>query len=102
MSLVSSDSAASLPASLKRTNGSTLKQSTTVENGRDPEEVLAEILGSDVDGNETEESQPCFITEEDLDWDFDFGGLSLHGLANSEPETDAVALYRSQAVEDCG
>ena len=41
------------------------------------------------------------ITEEDLDLDFDFGGLRLGDLANSDVEPEARAPYRPQTIEAC-
>ncbi|KAK3987802.1 Sac2 family-domain-containing protein [Cladorrhinum sp. PSN332] len=106
LSLVSNDSSASsLLASSKRANGSALKQSTTVDDAPDPEEILARILGPlPDDGRDTslDEDDSVKITEEDLALDFDFGGLSLRELAEGDvTELEAVETYRLQTVEDC-
>ncbi|KAK4166007.1 Sac2 family-domain-containing protein [Cladorrhinum sp. PSN259] len=105
LSLVSNDSSASsLLASSKRANGSALKQSTTVDNAADPEEVLARILGPLVDNGRDaslEEHDSVRITEEDLALDFDFGGLSLQELAEGDfAEQQGLDTYRPQTVED--
>ncbi|KAK4204108.1 Sac2 family-domain-containing protein [Triangularia verruculosa] len=104
LSLVSSDSSSSLLASSRRANGSALRQSTTVDDAPDPEEVLARILGPlSVDVAPAEQSSQTGITEDDLGLEFDFGGLSLHELAESDDadQLDTVDTYRPQTVEDC-
>ncbi len=101
LSLVSNDSSSSLLASSKRANGSTLKQSTTVEDAPGPEEVLARILGPSPGGETSgDRRESRGITEDDLDLDFDFGGLALRELANSE-SPDGGVVYRSQTIADC-
>ncbi|KAK4465279.1 Sac2 family-domain-containing protein [Cladorrhinum samala] len=106
LSLVSNDSSASsLLASSKRANGSALKQSTTIEDSADPEEVLTRILGplsdSTRDGSLEEESL-VRITEDDLELEFDFGGLALRELAEGDAvERQAADTCRPQTVEDC-
>lgn len=101
MSLASNDSSSSLLASSKRTNGSALKQSTTVDDAPDPEEVLARILGPLPNATTSEDNRIGRITEDDLDFDFDFGGLALRELAKGGAEPAAVDSYRPQTVEDC-
>ncbi|KAK1755779.1 Sac2 family-domain-containing protein [Echria macrotheca] len=100
LSLASSDSSTSLLASSKRPNGSTLRQSTTVEDAPDPEEVLSSILGPSPGGAGLGISQGSSITEEDLNLDFDFGDLSLRELANSDAGTQGGGAARSQTIED--
>jgi hypothetical protein len=103
LSLVSNDSSSSLLGASKRTNGSALRQSTTLGDAPDPEAVLARILGSlpDTAAPEEEENRSRRITEDDLDVDFDFGGLSLRELAGGEGDRAAADTYRPQTVEDC-
>ncbi|KAK0671065.1 putative vacuolar protein sorting-associated protein 52 [Cercophora samala] len=103
LSLVSNDSSSSLLASSRRANGSALRQSTTVDDAPDPEEVLARILGPlSADVAPAQHSSSAGITEEDLDLEFDFGGLSLQELAESDDadQPEAVDTYRPQTVED--
>ncbi|KAK3318350.1 Sac2 family-domain-containing protein [Apodospora peruviana] len=104
LSLVSNDSSSSLLNSSKRANGSSLKQSASTDYALDPKEVLGEILGdlpgtlsgrtSSGPGNEGP------ITDEDLDFDFDFTGLSLRELAGKGAAVDASPTYRPQTVQD--
>ena len=102
LSLVSNDSSSSLLGASKRTNGSALKQSTTVGDAPDPEAVLARILGSLPDATTPSEGDRTRrITEEDLDLDFDFGGLSLREFAGGDADQATADAYRPQTVEDC-
>ncbi len=102
LSLVSNDSSSSLLGASKRTNGSALKQSTTVGDAPDPEAILAKILGSLPDATTPAEGDRTRrITEEDLDLDFDFGGLSLHEFAGGDADQATADAYRPQTVEDC-
>src|SRR4051812_16499289 len=103
LSLVSNDSSSSLLAASKRANGSTLKQSTTVEDAPDPEAVLAGILGPSSSRSASEDIRHGRrITAEDLDLDFDFGGRDLRELVNSDAQLDVrAAPHRPQSVEDC-
>ncbi|AEO67018.1 a5ae9709-9914-4c60-a935-81fd8966bee7 [Thermothielavioides terrestris] len=100
LSLVSNDSSSSLLGASRRTNGSALKQSTTVGDAPDPEAVLARILGPRPDTAAPEDDRPRGISEEDLDLDFDFGGLSVRELASEETDRAATDTYRPQTVED--
>lgn len=99
LSLLSNDSSSSLLASSKRANGSTLKQSSTVDDAPDPEEILARILGPTPDSPVSDEGQAWRITDDDLEFDFDFGGLALHELATQEGAQEEET-YKSQTVED--
>lgn len=101
VSLVSSDSSSSLLGASKRTNGSALRQSSAVEGVPDPEEVLARILGPLPVSNAQGDDQPGRITEDDLDFDFDFGGLDLRQLAHGDASTAVVGSYRPRTGEDC-
>ncbi|KAK3944748.1 Sac2 family-domain-containing protein [Diplogelasinospora grovesii] len=85
LSLVSQDSTASLLASSKRANGTSLRQSTIADNAPDPEELLSKILGPLPDDSPPKEiTSAGSITDDDLDFDFDFGGLSLRELARGD------------------
>ncbi|KAL2267510.1 hypothetical protein VTJ83DRAFT_4787 [Remersonia thermophila] len=108
LSLVSNDSSSSssLLGMSKRANGSGLKQSTTAAgDAPDPEAVLARILGTLADGQPPAPSTPGDggqarrITADDLEAEFDFGGLSLRELA-SEEEAAPADTHRPQTVED--
>lgn len=101
LSLVSTDSSSSLLASSRRINGSGLKHSTTAADGQDPEEVLVALLGPTPDGAASGEKARGSITEEDLDFDFDFGSLSLRGLALDDSSPDGESVYRTQSIEEC-
>jgi hypothetical protein len=98
---VSNDSSSSLLGASKRTNGSALKQSTTIGDAPDPEAVLARILGPLPDTAAAEDDQTRRITEADLDLEFDFGGLSLREFAEGHAGQAAADTYRPQTVEDC-
>ena len=93
--MVSNDSSSSFLASAKRANGTGLRQSTTVEDAPDPEEVLGRILKPLLTGGKS-----ATISEDDLDLDFDFRGLALQDLAESDMDA-GQPLYRSQRVEEC-
>jgi vacuolar protein sorting-associated protein 52 len=102
LSLVSNDSSSSLLAASKRANGSTLKHSTTVEDVPDPEVILAGILGPSPSVAASGDVRAHPITEEDLDLDFDFGGLGLRELANGDAQQEGGGTaYRPQSTEDC-
>ena len=101
LSLASSDSSSSLLSASKRTNGSALRQSTTVDTGPDPEEILVRILGPLPDTAAPEENVTRPITEEDIELDFDFGGFSLRELATDDTSRLTADTYKPQTVEDC-
>lgn len=107
LSLASSESSASsFLASSRRANGSTLKESRTIYAGPEPVEILSTILGDDErPAKSTTKSgveSISSISAEDLQLEFDFGGLSLKELALSEePAADGVGVYRPQAAEEC-
>ncbi|KAL2147841.1 hypothetical protein VTI28DRAFT_5613 [Corynascus sepedonium] len=100
LSLASSDSSSSLLSASKRTNGSALRQSTTVDTGPDPEEILVRILGPLPDTAAPEENVTRPITEEDIELDFDFGGFSLRELATDDTSRLTADTYKPQTVED--
>ncbi|KAI6368349.1 hypothetical protein MCOR25_004646 [Pyricularia grisea] len=97
LSLASSNSSTSLLASARRTNGSALKQTTTVDDGKHAAEVLQKLLGEDLT---LEEKLPAPVTEEDLELDFDFGGHSLSELVSEPLQAGDDDLYRPQTIEE--
>ncbi|EAQ88211.1 hypothetical protein CHGG_04830 [Chaetomium globosum CBS 148.51] len=102
LSLASNDSSSSLLGASKRSNGSALKQSTTADNAPDPETILASILGPLPDNiAPLEEDRAGRIAEDDLELDFDFGGLSLRELAEGGGGRVVADTDRPQTVEDC-
>lgn len=126
MSLVSSSDTGSTTSLLRgsgRTNGgppagSSLRQTTTVDDGTESLSVLGRILGEHISvptetpgGSGTASpSEPedtsgvTTIREEDLDLEFDFGGSSLRAFVaqGSANESNGVGgVYRSQTVEEC-
>ncbi|KAK6064407.1 Vacuolar protein sorting-associated protein 52 B [Seiridium cupressi] len=101
LSLASNDSStSSLLGASRRANGSTLKQSTTTYSGPEPVDILNKLLGEGTaDGDN--QAAPTAITQEDLELDFDFGGLSLTDLVLSEDAIEESAIvHRSQTVEE--
>lgn len=118
-SLVSSDSGSTTSllrsSSYRGTNGgpvgSSLRQSHTVDDGSESLDVLGRILGDrSATTQENGSRSPGLrvakgttITEEDVDGDFDFGGLSLkefvaRGDVGGGPGGE---IHRSQTVEEC-
>ncbi|KAK5653857.1 hypothetical protein OQA88_7781 [Cercophora sp. LCS_1] len=100
LSLVSNDSSSSLLSSSRRAPASALKRPTTNEDAPDPEEVLGRILGAPPTGITSGELDSRRITEDDLEYDFDFGGLSLTELASDELDRDLDVSCQSQTLED--
>lgn len=97
LSLVSNDSSNSFLAS-RRVNGSGLKQSQTTYDGPDSVEILGQIL----DTAPTSEATTITISENDLELDFQFEGLSLRELASSdEIDRSDADSYRRQTAEEC-
>ncbi|KAK9778457.1 putative Vacuolar protein sorting-associated protein 52 A [Seiridium cardinale] len=101
LSLASNDSStSSLLGVSRRANGSTLKQSTTTYSGPEPVDILNTLLGEGTTDGDNQ-AAPTAITQEDLELDFDFGGLSLTELALSEDAIEESAIvHRSQTVEE--
>ncbi|OHE98768.1 Vps52/Sac2 family protein [Colletotrichum orchidophilum] len=96
LSLVSNDSSSSFLAS-RRANGSGLKQSQTTYDGPDSVEILGQIL----DGTPLAERTTATITENDLELEFQFEGLSLRELASSgEIDDNDTDSYRRQTAEE--
>lgn len=93
---------------------SSLKQTTTVDDGSESLSVLGKILGSEVATEGADSSgaaspipQPedpfsSTITQEDLEIEFDFGGGSLREfIAQSDDGNPGAGVHRSQTVEEC-
>lgn len=98
LSLVSNDSTSSLLLS-RKPNGSGLKQSSTIGPASDSREVLEALLASSASPEPPLENQKIFINEDDIDFDAEFGGLSLKELAASQPpETTVSSNRRPQTV----
>ncbi|KAK1472999.1 Vps52/Sac2 family protein [Colletotrichum lupini] len=96
LSLVSNDSSNSFLAS-RRVNGSGLKQSQTTYDGPDSVEILGQIL----DTAPASEAATITISENDLELDFSFEGLSLRELASSdEIDRSDADSYRRQTAEE--
>ncbi|KAF6841939.1 vps52 sac2 family protein [Colletotrichum plurivorum] len=100
LSLVSNDSSGSLLA-FRRVNGSGLKQSQTTYDGPDSIEILGEILGTVSLQSAKTNQNTGFVGEEDLNFDFDFEGLSLRELASSNrTDPEDADSYRRQTTEE--
>ena len=102
LSLVSNDSSSSLLASARRANGSALRQSTAAYIGPKPSELLEKLLGaSDIEGEAPAKRPTSSITNEDLEFNFDFGGLSLQALARGDDAgSSGEDVYRTQKIEE--
>lgn len=98
LSLVSNDSTSSLLLS-RKPNGSGLKQSSTIGPASDSREVLEALLASSASPEPPLENQRISINEDDIDFDAEFGGLSLKELVASQPpETTVSSNRRPQTV----
>lgn len=115
-SLVSSDNSSTTSllrsSSFRGANGgSSLRQSHTVDDGTVSLGVLRRILGDDAAAASANGgalpgaggANGTTITEEDLEADFDFGGLSLKDfVAGGDLGDEAgAAVHRPQTVEEC-
>ncbi|KAI1379325.1 Vps52-domain-containing protein [Hypoxylon crocopeplum] len=106
LSLASTESSASsFLASSRRANGSALKESSTVYTGPEPVEILNKLLGDEkqhaASVNKSAANSVSSISAEDLQLEFDFGGLSMRELALSEDSAvNGVGIYRPQAAEE--
>lgn len=103
LSLVSNESSASLLSSSRRPNGSGLRQSSTITDVADSLETLEKLLishgGSDEDDAEKRTSS---IVDADIEFDVEFGGLSLKELVSSQASEDApVGTRRPQTIQEC-
>ncbi|KAI0828440.1 Vps52-domain-containing protein [Hypoxylon sp. FL0890] len=106
LSLASTESSASsFLASSRRANGSALKESKTIYSGPDPVDILNKLLGDEkrhaASATRSAADSVSSISAEDLQLDFDFGGLSVRELALSEESAvDDADVYRPQAAEE--
>ncbi len=108
LSLVSNDSTTSLLAS-RRQNGSSLRQSTSasvlVDNKAQDAAALAllgKLIGvtaADAPAQEGPEVA-AVITNADLEFEFDFGGLSLRELAWDSPAVGSDTLHRARSSDE--
>jgi vacuolar protein sorting-associated protein 52 len=101
LSLLGNDSTGSLSGAARSSNGSALKQVSTAQDGLDPTQLLATLLGLKANGvaQQTGESSNSVIVSEDLGLDFHFDGLFLEELAQGQGERKDA--YLSQSLEDC-
>lgn len=90
--------------------GSSLRQSHTVDDGTESLRVLSRILGDATATAQTSRSttpesrgtKGTAITEEDIESDFDFGGLSLKEFAARGDGAETTGeIHRPQTVEEC-
>ncbi|CAG7566564.1 unnamed protein product [Fusarium equiseti] len=93
LSLASNDSSSSLLSSARRSNGSGLRQASTIETGPDSLEVLETLLAGFSDASDQPEKKTT-IYQDDLDFEADFGGLSLKELATSQPPDTTISDNR--------
>lgn len=119
MSSSDNSSTVSLLRGSGRPNGgqlgsSSLKQTTTVDDGSESLSVLGRILGSEVatDGADPsgtpspapqlEDPFSSTITQEDLEIEFDLGGASLREfISQDDDDSPGAGVHRSQTVEEC-
>ncbi|KAJ4258694.1 Vacuolar protein sorting-associated protein 52 [Fusarium torreyae] len=101
LSLVSNDSSSSLLSSSRRPNGSNLRQTSTIETGPDSLEVLETLLSGFSNDRDQTEKRKTVITQDDINFEADFGGLSLRELATSQPPDTSIANNRKpKTAED--
>ncbi|KAJ4193422.1 Hypothetical protein NCS54_01269100 [Fusarium falciforme] len=100
LSLVSNDSSSSLLSSSRRPNGSNLRQTSTIETGPDSLEVLETLLARFSTDSDSATKQKS-ISQDDIDFEADFGGLSLKELAASQaPEPATFNTRKPQTAEE--
>ncbi|KAI8656655.1 hypothetical protein LRP88_11964 [Fusarium phalaenopsidis] len=100
LSLVSNDSSSSLLSSSRRTNSSNLRQTSTIETGPDSLEVLETLLAGFSTDSDSATKQKT-ISQDDIDFEADFGGLSLKELAASQaPEPATFNTRKPQTAEE--
>ncbi|RSM20517.1 hypothetical protein CDV31_000743 [Fusarium ambrosium] len=100
LSLISNDSSSSLLSSSRRPNGSNLRQSSTIETGPDSLEVLETLLAGFSTDSDSATKQKT-INQDDIDFEADFGGLSLKELAASQaPEPATFNTRKPQTAEE--
>ncbi|RFU78397.1 vps52 sac2 family [Trichoderma arundinaceum] len=100
LSLVSSDSTTSLLASSRKPNGSEARQGPTTAQVPDSVDVLERLLAADSEIVGKPQSRTSLITEEDLELDVEFGGLSLKELATQSFDEDVTSLRRPQSASE--
>jgi vacuolar protein sorting-associated protein 52 len=102
LSLVSNDSTTSLLESSKKTNGSALRQSTTIADHPEPLEVLKKLLGAQGKDANIRDVSEDGVGDLDPDEELDFSGLSLRELAEPQPsESDGLQSHVLQTIEEC-
>jgi vacuolar protein sorting-associated protein 52 len=102
LSLVSSDSTASLLGSSKKANGSGLKQSTVVDDYPEPLEVLQNLFGAENKVLDIKDASRYGTDDFNLDEELDFSGMSLRELVNpQQSERDGIYLHVPQTLEEC-
>ncbi|KAF4958840.1 hypothetical protein FSARC_10916 [Fusarium sarcochroum] len=94
LSLASNDSSSSLLSSSRRPNGSNLRQASTIETGPDSLEVLETLLSGFSNERDQSEKRKTAITQDDINFEADFGGLSLRELATSQPPDTSITSNR--------
>ncbi|KAL5602046.1 hypothetical protein FOBRF1_009579 [Fusarium oxysporum] len=100
LSLVSNDSTSSLLSSSRRPNGSNLRQASTIETGPDSLEVLETLLAG-LSSDRDQADKKTVINQDDINFDAVFGGLSLKGLATSEPpDTTTTSNRKPKTAEE--
>jgi hypothetical protein len=101
LSLVSNDSTTSLLGGSRRTNGSSLRQSTVVDDHPEPLEVLQKLLGAESKGVDLTDGAGNGAHDLNLE-ELDFSGLSLRELAKSQQsESDGIHSHVPQTIEEC-
>ncbi|RGP76798.1 hypothetical protein FLONG3_5103 [Fusarium longipes] len=93
LSLASNESSSSLLSSARRPNGSGLRQASTIETGPDSLEVLETLLAGFSDERDHPDNK-TIINKDDINFEADFGGLSLKELAASQPPDLTTANTR--------
>ena len=114
LSLLSNDSTSSLLTSRKQ-DGSSLRQSTsattpTPGDNKARDEAALALLGrligasprnSLAEDSADEDQEVLEITDEDLEGDYDFGGLTLRELASESAAARQSYQHSSRSPEDC-
>jgi vacuolar protein sorting-associated protein 52 len=102
LSLVSNDSTTSLLGASKKTNGSSLRQSTVANNSVEPLAVLRNLLGTESKSVDLKDGPGYDARDLNLEEDLDFSGLSLRELAKPKiSENCDIHSHVSQTVEEC-
>ncbi|KAL1899094.1 Vacuolar protein sorting-associated protein 52 [Sporothrix stenoceras] len=109
LSLISNDSTNSLLASRRQQNGSSLKQSTSANSvtggdsrGQDAAalQLLGKLIGASPKDEKADDEDDVVITDEDLEADFDFSGLTLREIAWESPAQRRGSLQASRTPEE--